>query len=260
MSNAVAPLEPQSIIATVAKTYGMHPKRFEETLRATVLGQCSNEELAAFLIVCREYELNPLLKEIYAYPKKDGGIQPIVGVDGWAKMVSRHPQADGMSFEDRFDNDMNLVSVTCRMFRKDRAHPIEATEYLKECKQNTIPWQKWPHRMLRHKAMIQAARYAFGFSNIIDPDEYDRFGATPHDPAMLQAQMQLAGPDHTDDEPELPIDTPGHITTHPDYVQGQRDYAAGRSEPHFEIEEDETRLALWRQGYFAAVGNETEER
>jgi hypothetical protein len=28
--------------------------------------------------------------------------------------------------------------------------------------------------MLRHKALIQAARYAFGFSGIVDPDEWER--------------------------------------------------------------------------------------
>jgi hypothetical protein len=28
--------------------------------------------------------------------------------------------------------------------------------------------------MLRHKAAIQAIRYAFGFSGIVDPDEADR--------------------------------------------------------------------------------------
>jgi hypothetical protein len=58
--------------------------------------------------------------------------------------------------------------------RKDRSHPIEVTEYLAECRQGTEPWKKWPARMLRHKAAIQAIRYAFGFSGIVDPDEADR--------------------------------------------------------------------------------------
>ncbi len=33
------------------------------------------------------------------------------------------------------------------------------------------------HRMLRHKALIQAARYAFGFSGVMDEDEADRIAA-----------------------------------------------------------------------------------
>jgi hypothetical protein len=51
---------------------------------------------------------------------------------------------------------------------------VEVTEYLAECRQGTDPWKKWPARMLRHKAAIQAIRYAFGFSGIVDPDEADR--------------------------------------------------------------------------------------
>jgi hypothetical protein len=47
-------------------------------------------------------------------------------------------------------------------------------EYMSECFRQTDPWKKWPNRMLRHKAAIQAARYAFGFSGIMEPDEYDR--------------------------------------------------------------------------------------
>ena len=44
------------------------------------------------------------------------------------------------------------------------------TEYYSECVRSTDPW-KMKHRMLRHKALIQAARYAFGFSGIYDEDE-----------------------------------------------------------------------------------------
>ena len=43
-----------------------------------------------------------------------------------------------------------------------------------ECKRGTQPWQSHPKRMLRHKAMIQCARLAFGFSGIYDEDEAQR--------------------------------------------------------------------------------------
>ncbi|WP_414836262.1 recombinase RecT, partial [Escherichia coli] len=38
----------------------------------------------------------------------------------------------------------------------------------------TGPWQSHPKRMLRHKAMIQCARLAFGFAGIYDKDEAER--------------------------------------------------------------------------------------
>lgn len=71
------------------------------------------------------------------------------------------------------DDSGKLISCTCRMFRKDRTHPVAVTEYLSECIRGTEP-RKMQHRMLRHKAMIQAARYAFGFSGIYDEDEGEK--------------------------------------------------------------------------------------
>ena len=168
--------KPKSVLMDMATRYGMEPAAFEATLRATVMPSnqdVSREQFAAFLLVAKEYRLNPLTKEIYAFPGKGGSIQPIVSIDGWMRMINNHPDFDGMEFVDQVD-DGKLVSITCKMFRKDRAHPISVTEYMAECKRGTDTWNKWPARMLRHKAAIQAARYAFGFSGIYDEDEVAR--------------------------------------------------------------------------------------
>jgi hypothetical protein len=54
------------------------------------------------------------------------------------------------------------------------------TEYFAECfMPKSDVWLKYPSRMLRHKALIQAARYAFGYSGIVDPDEAARFTEAP---------------------------------------------------------------------------------
>lgn len=133
-------------------------------------------EISAFLAIASQYKLNPITKEIYAFPNR-GGIQPIVSIDGWLKIINSHPQFNGLEYKDNLDAEGNIVSITCRIYRKDREHATEMTEYMKECKRNTDPWRQFPNRMLRHKATIQAARYAFGFSGIIDPDEAERMPA-----------------------------------------------------------------------------------
>jgi phage recombination protein Bet len=165
----------QSLIATMAAGYQMEPKAFADTIRNTCMpATATNEEFAAFLMVAHEYNLNPITREIYAFPKKGGGIQPIVGVDGWLNLINSHPKFDGMEFDDHKDDKANLTAITCRIFRKDRNRATSVTEYMAECKRPTEPWQKWPARMLRHKAAIQCARYAFGFAGIIDPEEAER--------------------------------------------------------------------------------------
>lgn len=188
-SEAQAP----SLMRSMASKYGMDARKFEKVMRATSLpakGNVTNEQFAAFLLVANEYELNPLTKEIFAFPAKNGGIQPVVSIDGWMRMINSNPQFDGMEFDDLLDDKGNLVSITCRMYRKDRTHPVTVTEYMAECRRNTDVWKQWPARMLRHKAAIQAARYAFGFSGIVDQDEAERAknGAAPVDVQTVDAQ------------------------------------------------------------------------
>lgn len=135
--------------------------------------QPTAEEFVTFLAIANEYKLNPLTKEIYAFSNR-GTIQPIVSIDGWLSIINSHPQFDGMEFVDSTDANGNLISVTCSIYRKDRSRATQVTEYMSECAGNSEPWKRWPARMLRHKAAIQAARYAFGLSGIYDPDEADR--------------------------------------------------------------------------------------
>ncbi len=140
-----------------------------ETLKATAFkGQVSDAQMTALMVVANQYGLNPWTKEIYAFPDKNNGIVPVVGVDGWARIINSDPQFDGMDFEQ--DDE----SCTCIIFRKDRSHPVKVTEYMSECRRGTGPWQSHPKRMLRHKAMIQCARIAFGYGGIFDQDEAER--------------------------------------------------------------------------------------
>jgi RecT family len=175
--NAQTPTESTSLIVAMAAKYSMDPVKFQQVLKATVLPpKASVEEFAAFVMTAHHYNLNPLLREIYAYPKPGGGLQVIVSVDGWANLINSHPMCDGFDFEDHLDDKGELVSVTCRMYRKDRSHPVTATEYMVECYQpNSSVWQKWKRRMLRHKSLIQCARYTYGFSGIVDQDEAERY-------------------------------------------------------------------------------------
>ncbi|EMV1293432.1 phage recombination protein Bet [Pseudomonas aeruginosa] len=168
MSTALTPL-----LNKFAQRYemGATPAEVANTLKQTCFkGQVSDAQMVALLIVADQYKLNPFTKELYAFPDKNNGIVPVVGLDGWSRIINEHPQFDGMDFEMPADGS----EYTCRIYRKDRKHPTSITEYMSECKRNTQPWQSHPKRMLRHKAMIQCARLAFGFAGIYDQDEAER--------------------------------------------------------------------------------------
>lgn len=162
------------------------------TLKATAFkGQVSDAQMQALLIVADQYGLNPWTKEIYAFPDKNNGIVPVVGVDGWARIINENPQFDGMEF--RASEEMIQpegcqnkapVWMECVIYRKDRSRPIVVREYLDEVYRKPFkkdngyqvdgPWQTHTKRFMRHKVMIQCSRLAFGYVGIYDQDEAER--------------------------------------------------------------------------------------
>lgn len=177
----------------LADSFGIEgdAKEIVGVLKATAFkGDVTDAQLSALLIVASQYGLNPWTKEIYAFPDKSNGIVPVVGVDGWARIINENPQFDGMEF--RVSETMTRMPgaksdapewIEVLIYRKDRSRPTIVREYLDEVYREpfkgkygdvTGPWQTHPKRFLRHKATIQGARLAFGFGNIFDQDEAER--------------------------------------------------------------------------------------
>lgn len=170
---------PMKLVAKFAEHYFLEPDKLLVTLKATAFKQgekdpvVSNEQMAALLIVADQYKLNPFTREIFAFPDSRRGIVPVVSVDGWARIINEAPTLNGIEFA--FDSDDGPVKwCECTIYRKDRDHPTVIREFFSECKRDTSPWGSHPRRMLRHKALIQCARIAFGFAGIYDEDEAAR--------------------------------------------------------------------------------------
>lgn len=225
-----------SLTQELASHYGIEPSKFIATLKATVMPRrqggeaspVSDEELAAFCMVAKEYGLNPFLKEIHAYPNKSGGITPVVGVDGWSKMMNRQAHFDGIEFELRDDNG-KPVSVTAHIYVKGRSRPVSVTEYYSECQRGTEPWRQMPRRMLRHKALIQGARVAFGFCGIHDEDEAaDIVNVTPP-PAREKKPLFVAPKREAIPAVEVPTSTPEPA------AQGEPESEQAAPEPDAEV-------------------------
>jgi phage recombination protein Bet len=167
---AVKPTQRASALALMASRLSVDPTKLLDTLKATVFKGASNEELLALVAVSNRYGLDPLTKQIYAFPSR-GGITPVVSVDGWLHILNTQPQFDGVEFIYTDDADGNPYSVTAVIHRKDRSHATKVTEYFSECYRATDPWKQFPRRMLRHKVVKEAVRVAFGISGVTDEDE-----------------------------------------------------------------------------------------
>ena len=189
MGKEVAKTQPKrSLVAKMAAQYEVEPADFYETITQTMFKGANKSQLMTLLMVADQYNLSVVTKEIYAFPEKGGGIVPVVSIDGWLRLAHQHPQYDG---EEIRWADKQIVPdggkrcpEWCEVvvYRKDTSHPTIIREYLDEVYRKTGPWQSHTKRMLRHKAMIQAYRVAFGFSGIKDEDEAQRI--TVEEPAL----------------------------------------------------------------------------
>lgn len=170
MSNDLTVKQSTGLIERMAQAAGLDKQIYFNTIKATCFtGNATNEQFAAFLLVAEKYGLNPLTKEIWAFPSK-GGICPMVSYQGWCNIVTNNPDFDGVEIETSFEEG-KAFSSTCKIYRKSLSRPIIKTVYLKEwIKETSSVWKTQPTHFLEIRAYIQCARIAFGLSGIFDED------------------------------------------------------------------------------------------
>lgn len=211
----------KSLIARIAARFGVDKEKFYEALKATAFKQRdgsapTNEQMLALLVVAEQYNLNPFTREIYAFPdKQNKGIFPVVGVDGWSRIINDHPQYDGVEFV-YADKMVKMPGanvecpewIECVIYRKDRSRPTRIKEFIDEVYRLPVqgngqngpytingPWQTHTKRQLRHKGLIQCARVALGFSGLYDQDEAERIREMDQATAINPAIGNLPSPE-----------------------------------------------------------------
>lgn len=166
-------------IVEMAESYGLTPTAFAETFRAVAMPTAhSDAEFISCCLIARELGLNFLTREVRFLRDPDGEVRPIVAVDGWIRLCNQHPQYDGMEISDVKDDKGNIMEMTVAIYRKDRGRPTVITEYMDECARGGGEiWARMPKRQLRHRTICQGARIAFGFSGIMELDEFRQWQA-----------------------------------------------------------------------------------
>jgi hypothetical protein len=137
---------------------------------STIKAQCfkntrpenvSDTQLAAYVQVAQSLGLNPLLPGmLYAYPERNGGIQPIIGPDGVFKILAENPNVD--SWESTVypeDPTQPPTHATARIWVKGSQHPRTFTAYFAEwCMDSNPNWKARPRHMIWTRALKQCAR------------------------------------------------------------------------------------------------------
>ena len=120
------------------------------------------KSILTLLRVAKQYELDPLQEEVLL-TQYDNHWQASISVDGWIKLINKHPTFAGMSFTESPETDQSLpLWMECTIHRSDRPISTTVREYLTEVKTVSDIWKKMPRRMLRHRTLQQCARLAMG--------------------------------------------------------------------------------------------------
>lgn len=138
----------------------------------------TSSDLDRLLIAAERYGLDPLSREIFMMQSNSdptSALLLVIGVDGWTHLINAHEQFEGVEFAESPELEHGVPAwVECTIYRRDRRVPLKLREYFCEARGEHLTWITHPRRMLRHKALVQCARIAFGLTGVFDADEAQR--------------------------------------------------------------------------------------
>jgi hypothetical protein len=149
-----------------AKQIGIDEDELQAWIEQQTIAYTSTHSprMLQLLRTAKEYELDPMQEEVLLAQYEERW-QIIISIDGWIKLINRHPAFTGISFHQSSEEKEGLpIWMECTITRSDRTMPITTREYLTEVRNDSDYWKKMPRRMLRHKAMQQCARIALAIT------------------------------------------------------------------------------------------------
>ena len=160
----------------------------------------TDDDVRAVAALAQRAGVSPMDGTIGLYPRGDR-LVPGISLEGWLTIISRHPENDGVKFEyslARVAVGGRMVHewVECTLSRKGRTYPTIVREFLDDCYEAADPAWEMPNRQLRHRALVQCARIAFGI------DAEDGHAHQAHTPAASSPAPDVAEtPDDADPRP-----------------------------------------------------------
>lgn len=165
---------------SLAERFEVTPQEMINTVKMQCFpgGACSDGQLMMLLSFAKQYDLNPLARECYAFVSKDGRMQVGIQVDGWTKVANRQETFDGQEMEYERSKDGELIAITSKTYVKNRKFPTIYRAVMKEWNRgkSSDVWKEMPEHQLFVKARNEGIRFAFGVS-AYDPDDLERIAA-----------------------------------------------------------------------------------
>lgn len=165
-------------------------------IKNSVATGATDEELKMLLYLSKEYNLDPLKKEIF-FIKYGGKSTIITSRDGYLKIANSNPNFDGIESDVVYVGDKltkmpdgsmtieygpehlifdknKLTGAYCSVFRKDRSKATTIFVSLKDYyKKNTPIWEQYINAMILKVAEAMALKRAFSISGLVTREEIE---------------------------------------------------------------------------------------
>ena len=160
-----------------------------------------------FITLCREFQLNPLKREIYgiAYGNK---FNIIVGYEVYLQRAEMTGKLDG--WERGTEGEGSAMKAWVKIHRKDWSkpfyHEVDYSEYVQRNFKGEVNqmWATKPRTMLMKVAAAQAFRLAFP----------SHFAGMPYTSDEMPTGGNTSGIVHNFDKPEYTVDSPKPVNVH----------------------------------------------
>jgi phage recombination protein Bet len=167
-----------------------------ELIKTTSASGATESELKAFIYLCREYNLDPLKKEIY-FIKYAGKSTTLTSRDGYLKIANLNKNFDGLESDVVYVGDKltkkedgsihieygeshlafdksKLTGAYCNVFRKDRKKATAVFVSVKDYYKKGAPiWEQYVNAMILKVAEGMALKRAFAISGLVTKEEIE---------------------------------------------------------------------------------------
>lgn len=184
-----------------------------ELIKNTVAKGATEDELKTLLYLCKEYNLDPIKKEIY-FLKYGGKATILTSRDGYLKIANLNEQFDGLESDVVYQGDKltkkedgslhieyspehlsfdktKLMGAFCSVFRKDRRKATTVFVSLKDYYKKGAPiWDQYINAMILKVAEAMALKRAFAISGLVTREEIEKeHFETDIEPELIEERL-----------------------------------------------------------------------
>lgn len=181
---------------TAAKIERIFKPEEIELIKNTSAAGATESELKTFLYLSKEYNLDPLKKEIY-FIKYSGKSTILTSRDGYLKIANLNKNFDGLESDVVYQGDKltkredgslhieygeahllfdksKLTGAFCNIFRKDRKKATAVFVSIRDYYKKGAPiWEQYVNAMILKVAESMALKRAFAISGLVTREEID---------------------------------------------------------------------------------------